>query len=327
LSFFLPAIASAHEVYVLDPTTIQTAINTPSPNPLLLILSDSSQFSFWAMLGIILISVVFLVSIFRPIERLFAPTLRKIKPWAPLIARLTFGVSLVASSVYGALFGPELTLVSAVGAYAPVVRTVLFVIGVAIMFGLFTRTCAVIALILYVWAICVYHDYMITYVNYLGEIIVSLFLGGGLLSLDNLLFKRKINKKIEQYTFVILRVLFGTAMIYASWYAKIIHSNLALDTVANYHLTNYFHFSPLFLILGAALVETMIGVFIIIGFEIRFAALFFLIFLCLSLCFFGEVVWPHLILLGVNFALIAHGYDRYSLEGRFLKKGSMEPVL
>jgi uncharacterized membrane protein YphA (DoxX/SURF4 family) len=71
----------------------------------------------------------------------------------------------------------------------------------------------------------------------------------------------------------------------------------------------------------------LIGVFFIIGFEIRFTALVFFGFLTLSLFYFGEVVWPHLILLGVNLAFILHGYDRYSIERRFFKKGVREPIL
>jgi hypothetical protein len=121
--------------------------------------------------------------------------------------------------------------------------------------------------------------------------------------------------------------LFGISALYASWYAKLFHSNLALNTVTDYHLTKYFHFSALFIVLGALIVESLIGFFFILGIEIRFTALFFLVFLTLSLFFFGEVVWPHLILIGVNIAFILHGYDKYSIEGRFFEKDNREPVL
>jgi hypothetical protein len=42
--------------------------------------------------------------------------------------------------------------------------------------------------------------------------------------------------------------------------------------------------------------------------------------------YFQELIWPHGILFGLAIALFLHGYDRYSLEGFFLKKGKREPV-
>jgi hypothetical protein len=56
-------------------------------------------------------------------------------------------------------------------------------------------------------------------------------------------------------------------------------------------------------------------------------ALVFIGFLTLSILFFGEAVWPHIILFGVNVALFAHGYDQYKL-GKLLQGERIgEPVL
>ena len=241
------------------------------------------------------------------------------------------------SASSNALFGPELPLSHIWGSSGPFVQIALYSIGMAIAFGLFTRVCSFLALVLFTLAVSVYGWYMLTYINYVGEIVVTLILGGGMLSIDHRMSSkslrshtiaiRKFFAHIEPYAFLVLRVLFGLAIIYASWYAKIVHSNLALDVVADYHLTNYFHFSPLFLVLGAAIVETVIGIFIMFGLEVRFAALVFLGFLTMSIGFFGEVVWPHLVLYGINLVLIFHGYDRYTLEGHFFKKRTIEPVL
>ena len=191
---------------------------------------------------------------------------------------------------------------------------------------------ASIALLIFVFAVFLDKTYMLTYLNYLGEIMLSLILGGGIWSIDSWKGRTKALKLLglewEKYSFLILRVCFGSAIFFASFYAKFLHSNLALDTVTDYHLTDYFHFTPLFLVLGAFIVEALLGICFAVGFEIRFAALFFTFFLTLSLLFFGEVVWPHIVLFGVNIALFMHGYDRYTLE-RFLfqRKRRGEPVL
>ena len=75
------------------------------------------------------------------------------------------------------------------------------------------------------------------------------------------------------------------------------------------------------------LVEILIGICIIIGFELRLVAVVFLGFLTLSILFFGEVVWPHIILFGVNLAIFTHGYDQYTLGKLFQGKRIGEPVL
>ncbi len=87
-----------------------------------------------------------------------------------------------------------------------------------------------------------------------------------------------------------------------------------------------FHFEPLFIVLGACIVELLIGAFFIFGIEIRHTVLFFLFWLFLSLLYFGEAVWPHLVLVGVLLSLFCHGYDKLSLEGYYFKRDKREPV-
>ena len=77
---------------------------------------------------------------------------------------------------------------------------------------------------------------------------------------------------------------------------------------------------------GFTLIEMVIGLFFVLGIEIRFTSLFLLFWLSLSLVFFGETVWPHIVLIGIPLAFIFHGYDRYSVEGRFFKKAGREPI-
>jgi uncharacterized membrane protein YphA (DoxX/SURF4 family) len=326
---------SAHEVYVLNNAQIAYDASHPSPNPLQLITdpADRGQFLAATIIGVILVGGIFLLSISRWLEDLLDPVLLRIKRFAPIVARLTLGFSLLAAAYYQALFGPELTLTSLVGHYAPIVQIVMYVIAVFIILGLFVRESAFVALGIFIIAVVVHKTYMLTYMNYLGEIVANLILGGGLWSLDRYFAKATIatdvslwKEKMEPYAFPVLRILFGVSAIYASWYAKLFHSELALDTVKDYHLTTYFHFPALFIVLGALIIESLVGFFFILGIEIRFTALFFLFFLTLSLFFFGEVVWPHLVLIGVNIAFILHGYDQYSLEGHFFEKDDKEPV-
>ena len=327
----LPFVTFAHEVYVLSPQEIQQAINTPSVSPWIVIQENIGQFSFWTFISVLIVFIIFFVSISRRLEKWLDPFFARTKHWAPVISRVTVGISFLAGAYYQASYGPELPLAATYGVYTPFVTVILVVIGLCMIFSVYERVAAIIALIMY--GIAVYHRgwYMLTYTNYLGEFIALLILG----SMAGRGALARFARKLEPYIFTIIRVLFGTALIYTSWYAKLLYSNLALDTVnftdpakgIMYPLTHYLHFSPPFLVLGAACVEIVIGLFFIFGIEIRFTAIFLLFWLTMSLIHFGEIVWPHIILIGIPIAFIFHGYDKTSLEGYFFKKGKREPVM
>ena len=330
-TYAMPFVASAHEVYVLDTGTIVRDIIGVSPNPFTEVLADPHQFIFWGIVGVLLVSTVFALSISHTLERIFDPFFARLKPYATPIARITLGICLIASAHNSALFGPEIPFAS-FGAWGSILPLVLYLSGILITLGLFTRYAAGLSLLVFLGAFASYHTYMLTYANYLGEMLFALIIGSGRFSFDRSLGLRsryfeKVGRHFEPYAFPLLRVLFGISVAYASYFAKYLHSLLALDVVTQYHLTQFFPFSPLFTVLGAFIVETLIGLFIIFGFEIRHTAAFFLFWIFLSLLYFGESVWPHLVLVGVLLALFCHGYDRYSIQGYFFKRNGREPVL
>lgn len=329
--FSTTSFAFAHEVYVLNTETVARDIAVVSPNPFSVILNDEYQFLLWGFICALAVVFILFFSLTKNIERFADPFLFRIKKYAPLVARLTFGVCLIASAYNGALFGPELPLSVLVGGYAPLLGLLIYVLGISLLLGIFVRFCSLVVLVVFSLSVMHYGIYMLTYANYLGEILINLLLGGGAFSLGQKLFSRKnyFNSffvPLEKYAFFILRVLFGTAVIFASVYAKFMHSQLALDVVIQYHLTNYFHFEPLFIVLGALIIEFLIGMFFIFGFEVRFTALVFLAFLALSLSYFGEAVWPHIVLIGVNIALLTHGYDSFTVETLLQREKKLEAV-
>ncbi|MDE2040953.1 MAG: DoxX family protein [Patescibacteria group bacterium] len=332
-----PLAASAHEVYVLSRSEIAQAVWSPSPNPFSAIPSQEKLFLIWGTIVAVSLLLVLTASVTPLFERVFDPLLSRLKKYAPLVGRLTFGLALIYSGYHGAFFGPELPVAATMPAgLAQLIGVALMIGGFMVCIGFLTRLVSVVALVVYAYAVLMYGTYMLTYLNYLGEIILFIILGGGIWSVDSALpfFRttsrrlKRFGRRLEKYSFFILRLCFGTALFYASFYAKFLHSNLALDTVNDYHLTNYFHFTPLFLVLGAFLIEALLGLCFAAGFEIRFAALFFTFFLTLSIMFFGEAVWPHIILFGVNIALFFHGYDQYTLEMKLIQRARKgEPVL
>lgn len=345
---FAPVFALAHEVYVLTPTEVQSGLQTPAFSEIATAFSNPSQFAFWGSVAVLVILTVFFISTRRSLERWLDPVLNRGRRYAAPVARITIGLSFLLAAYYGATYGPELPLTATFGAAAGVVKILLVTLGVLLIVGTYTRIAAFAALLLFGVAAYLHGSYMLTYTNYLGEIILLLILGSHhgahpqtaaarararrhLLGLADVV--EPLAKRLAPYSFAILRVCFGVSLFYASFYAKILHNNLALQ-VASLPLAEHAHtlayvfgFEPHFLVLGAAIVEIIIALFFILGIEVRFTSLFLLFWLSLSLWYFGEVVWPHLILIGIPIAFVLYGYDHYSLEGRFFKRGGREPVL
>lgn len=310
-----PGIASAHEVYVLTPAEIQSGLATASFNEVSVASHDLSAFAFWGFVAALTIFVVFFASISRALERHIDPLYARLRRYAAPIARITVGISFIAAAYYQASYGPELPLVGTFGSYAWLATIVLVIMGLLLIVDRYVRSASLVALGFFAIATWYHGIYMLTYTSYIGEVVVLL----GVVA--------------AEYRFAVLRVCFGISLLYASIYAKIMHNDLALQ-VASLPLAGHAHsiaaalgFEPHFLVLGAAIIEIVIATFFILGIEIRFTSFFLLFWLSLSLWWFGEVVWPHIILIGIPLAFICYGYDRYSLEGFFFKKGAREPVL
>jgi hypothetical protein len=347
LAFIVPATAFAHEVYVLDPAQIAYGLATPPFSEMDVVWGDFSQFLFWAFVSALAVFVVFFVSILRPIEERLDPFFVRMRRFAAPVARITLALAFLAAAYYGALGGPELPLAGTFGAFAPLVRLALAGIGIALLVRVYVEIAALAALAIFGASLAVHGAYMLTYANYLGEIILFIILGAHhgarvrtgrevarsrrhQLGLSR--YMEPVAKRLAPYSFAILRVAFGISLLYASVYAKILHNQLAL-LVADlplghaHSLAYVFGFEPHFLVLGAALIEIVIASFYILGIEIRFVSLFLLFWLSLSLVYFGESVWPHIILIGIPIAFILYGYDRYGLEGAVMKRRGWEPVL
>ena len=342
LASFFPSHVSAHEVYVLSDQAIATAVATPRFEMLPVLFQNLGAFFLWAAITATTILVVFIISIAPRLERRFAPFFAKIKPYASTIGRVSIGLSFIASGYFQALYGPELPLAQIFGTYANFLSLLFIVIGITIALGYFLRSSAFIGLLFFAVGTYFYGWYMLTYLTYLGEVVLLILLGTHKKSAESSfkLFSvrirrlfAKITDTLAPYGFFFLRITFGISLIYSSVYAKIIHNNLALEVAASplanhfYGVAHYLGFEPHFLVLGAAIIEMVLGIFFLLGIEIRFFALFIEFWLMLSLFYFGETVWPHIMLIGIPIMFFCYGYDKYSLEGRYFKKGKLQPVL
>lgn len=311
------SLVFAHEVYVLSPKEFSRGLHAPTLDTFKS-LANPGNLAFTAILVVVVLAVLLILLYLR--YTMFG---LKIDKWLKSYAKVGFFViriALAAAFLYGAstnsLFGPEVSLHSL--PFSQGARVLEYAAGGMLVLGLFTEIAAFFALILFIFAVVSHGIYLITYLNYFAEIVALLLFGSRFLSLDALFFgKLKWFVTWREYETTILRVGYGAALLYAAIYIKVIHSEIPLEVVNQYHL-NQFHWlfpsDPLLIVLGSAIVEIVIALFIIVGFSIRFTNLILMFYLTLSILFFKETVWPHYMLYGISISLLLSGGGRLSLD-------------
>lgn len=311
----------AHEVYVLTPNQINHDEHIQSPN-VFHALNNAHNLRLFIILSLLALCILgfalFLKSTkpFTRLGRLIDKT-----TIAPDVIRIAFGASLIISAKNSAVFGPELPIDSF--PLAGLLRIFLVVIGIALTLGIFIRLFGWLAILLCLFVFATKGWYALTYANYLGEALAVVLLPIQSLSLDALIAKLKHAKvtrfKYEQYSMPVARLLFGFSILYAAINVKFVTPALSLDVVNRYNLTHYLPFDPLFVVLGAGLIESLVAVLYMLGLLQRFNTVLFLVFLTLSLFFFKESVWPHYLLIALAVGVFLHKPDMWTLD-RLLSK-------
>lgn len=315
----LPVSSFAHEVYVLNKENFDKGIHAYADKNPLLYLADKDHLgmSLFIALGILLIyASVFLWSITNYAYRL-DKIIKKAKPFGFLIIRLTIAVSFFFAANNNSMFGPELSLNTVWG--GEIIKISLYVISIFILIGLFTELAAFAALILFTYLFLHFGIYMTTYLDYLGIIIVLLLFGSGFISLDRFLFgNQMLIKFFGKYKFLetpIIRIFFGISLVYAAYSVKILHPILPIEVYNQHHLAKYFFNLPAYFVAaGAGAIELTIGILIIIGLQTRLTIILSLIFISLSLLYFREMLWPHIVLYGISFSLLINSADRLTAD-------------
>ncbi len=331
VAWCLPILASAHEVYILPPEVISEALSTTSPNPVLAYSGNEGLFYFWGFIAVVVTLTVFFASTFRRVEGWTGPLFALLKRYAHPVVRLTAGTTLIVFGITGSLYGQELPLRDLFAFSPAVVQFGMIALGISIIVGLQTRIMALLALLIYAYAASVGGFYLLTYVQHAAAYVFLILVGGGPWTIDHRFHLGwKFRKRLERfapYAYPVLRVGLGASIMFAAFYAKFLHSNLALNVITYYRLDAFFPFDPLFIVLGAFIIEFLAGLMLVLGIEIRWTTLFLVFWLTLAHLYFPEAPWVHLSLYGFGIAIFFHGYDRYAIEGRLFKRRGAEPVL
>lgn len=315
-TFFPMRIAFAHEAYVIPYQQFWDEMSRPFGQPSFHALAGENLGITIAIITAVLVGLI--LNFFFRQSRLGGKVhsfFERFAHYGPLLVRFALAAALFFSAYTNTFLGPELPL--EILPFAILARILLFLASVMIAFGFLTELATLFVLGIFILASIVVGPYMVSYANYFGELLVLLLFGMRVFSVDKYIFgKLKHLKSLEKYETLIVRGFYGLALIYAAVTVKLLHPDLTLYVVNHYNLTQFswlFPSDPFLVALGAGIVEIVIGLFIIIGFEMRLTVLVSLFYITLSLIFFGEQVWPHLILYGISLNLLVQP-ERFTLD-------------
>jgi hypothetical protein len=305
----LPLAASAHEAYVVPTAYFWTEMNkAPSLQAL-----DAwrNPHDVWVTVCVV-VSVLLLLAANFAVRRTGAG--RALQTWFESFAkygehftRAAIVAALFFSARSGAFLGPELPL-SALP-FPELARAGLYAASALTALGFLTELAGTIGLLLFGTGLGVFGAYTLTYLNYFGELLVLFLFGMRSFSLDGKLRGKLTGwqARWSPYASVIVRVCYGLALMYAAITVKFLHPELTEHVVTTWNLTQFhwlFPSDPTLVTLGAGLAEFAIGFFILVGFELRLTTLISLFYITLSLLYFRELVWPHLLLYGISFNML-----------------------
>lgn len=316
-----PALVSAHEVYVLPKAEYQQALSDHSIS-LWTVLHNPHNLVPLAIFKIALYILTIGLAAFWATKagRHLDNNLQKAEPVGQLILRVSLALALLFGASQNVIFGPELLLSSLpVGV---VVRVLLVIVASLTLLGWLTELAAVVLALIFGLVLWTYGAYGFTYLSYFGEILALMLFGGGWYSLDRYLAKVRKPAKPNDLEILIIRALYGFSLLYAAISIKLLHPALPLAVVRDYHLTSYSFFpsDPLLLVALAAAVELVLGFCIMIGFQTRLFVMISLFFYIASLIFFGESVWPHLILFGMSAYLLINNGGAQTADSWLMKR-------
>lgn len=320
LATFTP-LAFAHEAYVLTQNQFNAGLQIYAQNPFAPLLS--SQYLKVSVIITISIIALYLLNVIWSTTDLAGrldKLIKKARVGGPLIIRAAISASFFYAAFANSFLGPEISLSSV--PHGALMKFFLFTMSLMILFGVFVEAAAFLGILLFTYVAFYYNFYMLTYLNYLGELIVLLLFGSRTLSFDKYFFGDKLwFEKLKKYKFLevpIVRVLYGCALIYAGVSIKFLHQILSVEVYNEYHLANFFHASAQFIAAGAGLSEVLIGLLIILGLSQRLTIFISLVFITLSILYFRELLWPHFMLYGISFSLLINSADRFTLDSKLV---------
>jgi uncharacterized membrane protein YphA (DoxX/SURF4 family) len=308
----------AHVDYVTDPDS--------SPDPigfLLEALAQPGTLLLFAIGAVVIAGAILGWARWRPLEdaRLrFIERARGYAEYLPWMMRLSVGLVLIGAGLSRVRFIPTL---ESGGLFALLLTGT----GFLLLLGLAVRPAALVALGAYLVTF-LGHPELVMMLDVAAALVVAAILGPGRPSLDDLLqaaFPREAGARAATHNLaqghyddlvpLAVRLGLGGAFAASGIVDKLVIYEQALAAVESYDLTSVVPVSAESWVVGAAVVETMLGLAIMLGVLTRFTAI--IGFTVLTVALFGlpdDPVIAHVALFGLSSVLIVLGAGRWSLD-------------
>lgn len=245
--------------------------------------------------------------------------------YVPWIVRLSVGLVLIGSGLSRTLIMPTVDA-SGIGSL------VLTVAGFLLLLGFAVRLAALAAIGAYV-VTTVAHPELVMMLDVVGGLAVATIIGPGRPSLDDLLraaFPRGPGAKAATENLVsggfddlvplLVRLGLGGAFVASGIADKLLIYDQALAAVEKYGLTSFVPVAPELWVVGAALVETGLGLAIMLGAMTRLsAAIGFAVLTAALFALPDDPVIAHVALFGLSSVLVILGGGRWSLDRTVLE--------
>lgn len=309
---------TTHVDYVTEPDS--------SPDPLGFLggaLSDPLALVLIGLGIVVVIGAVVTWARWRPLEgarQRFVVQARQYAEYVPWMVRLSVGLVLVGAGLSRVLFMPTIPT-------APALALVLTAAGFLILLGLAVRPAALAALAGYLVALVVNPE-LVMMLDLAGGLAAAALLGPGRPSLDDLLraaFPRGpgaraatenlVEGRFDDVVPLVVRLGVGGAFAASGVVDKLLIYDRALAAVERYGLTSVIAVPAELWVAGAFLVETALGIAIILGVLTRASAV--VGFGVLTLAMFAlpdDPVIAHVGLFGLSSVLVLLGAGRWSVD-------------
>ena len=319
----MESLLVAHVDYVTDPEG--------SPDPIGFLFDALAQPDSLLLLGIGLAALVVALLVWarwRPMEEARARFIERAlgyREYLPWIVRLSVGLVLIGSGLSRVRFLPTIET-------GDLFALLLTGTGFLLLLGLAVRPAALVALGAYVVTFA-FQPELVMMLDVAGALAVAAILGPGRPSLDDLLRAAfphgpgaraaTENFAAERYDDIVpllVRLGLGGAFAASGIVDKLLIYDQALAAVDRYSLTAVVPVAAELWVLGAILIETALGLAIILGVLTRFSAV--VGFAVLTLALFAlpdDPVIAHVGLFGLSSVLVILGGGRWSLDRVLLR--------
>jgi uncharacterized membrane protein YphA (DoxX/SURF4 family) len=211
--------------------------------------------------------------------------------------------------------GSQEALISPAVIHEPEFATLQIVLGFLLVAG-FLLTPAIIASLALTIGALILNPTLFDNLEILGALIALLMLGQAKPGLDDLLGlpSYSIPEKFRVWVPTILRLGLGGALLIMAIGDKLLNPHWFGMVIEHQGLVELLPFSTGMWVVSATIIETILGLTLLFGFQTRLASLATFGVLSIFFFIFGEEVYAHVTLFGVLFTLLITGGGPWSID-------------